>query len=93
MKRILEIMAEAWFIVSGCVALIWTSPNACFEYPRPSTPKNPEVRSSEVPRQEYESLNEEVDRFCAEIGTRGPNQWTFGERAWYESIRRREAMM
>lgn len=88
MKRIGEILAEAWFIVSGCVALIWTNPNKCLDYPRPSTPKSPEIA-----RQEYESLNKEIGRFRAQIGSRGPNQWILAEGAWYESIRRREAMM
>jgi len=44
-------------------------------------------------QKEWDDLEEEIQVFLKEVGRRLPNQWSFGEMAWYESIRRREATL
>ena len=44
-------------------------------------------------QEEWNQLEQEIQEFKKEIGNRMPCQWSFGEIAWYESIRRREATL
>jgi hypothetical protein len=49
-----------------------------------------------TPPNELRKLQEDLDaegaEFVAQVKGRGPGVWTLGESAWYESIRRREAL-
>lgn len=44
-------------------------------------------------QEEWDRLEEEIQIFLKEVGNRLPRQWSLGEMAWYESIRRREATL
>lgn len=50
-----------------------------------------EFKSIQQQQEESQQLDREADEFLKQVGNRFPDQWTFGESAWYESIRRREA--
>lgn len=86
MERMLEKIAAVWFIISGLVALTWTSPSEYLDYKRSIKP-----RLEEELRRERKQLDKETGLFREQVGARSPSEWTLGEGAWYESIRRREA--
>ena len=58
------------------------------EYPTKTKQRTPQEW-----QKEWDDLEEEIQAFLKEVGRRLPNQWSFGEMAWYESIRRREATL
>jgi len=50
-------------------------------------------RTPEEWQKEWDELQGEIQQFLKQVEKRFPHQWSFGEIAWYESIRRREATL
>lgn len=86
MKKLIVFVHNALINFYWFIKTIGVSP---LEYP----PNPTKQRTPEEWQKEWDNLQEESQSFLKEVGNRLPRQWSPGEMAWYESIRRREAIL